>query len=198
MQDHPTSSLVPHARYWLGRIHHKHGDLVAAKNEYREVLRAKPLSYYGFWSMARLGELGEVTVLEAPPPDPKKASLPQAIALLGADRPINVDRAIALHRAGLDRETLEELTAVDDALRKVRNTRGRTMLADLLHTLGAHHLAFRIGMRITDDGGDLETGEPYAWRAWRHAYPRAFEEHVDTASKQHEVDEDLILSLIHI
>ncbi len=196
MEDHPTSTLVPHARYWLGRIHHKNKAVEEAKAEYREVLRSKPLSYYGFWSMARLEELGEVTVLDPPPPAPKRATLAHVVELLGPTRPVGVDRAVALNREGLERETLEELSAVDDALHKIRNTRGRTMIADLLHTLGAHHLAFRIGMRITDDGGDLETGEPYAWRAWRHAYPRAFEDYVDVASKQHEVEEDLILSIM--
>lgn len=196
MSDHPTSSLVPHARYWLGRIHHRNKDVEAAKAEYREVLSAKPLSYYGFWSMARLEELGEVPVLNPPPPKPKRATLTQAIKLLGADRPTSIDRAVALHREGLSSEVLQELQEADKALKKVRNTRGRTMVADLLHTLGAHHLAFRIGMRIANDGGDLVTGEPYAWRAWRHAYPRAFDRYVDNASKRHEVDEDLVLAIM--
>jgi soluble lytic murein transglycosylase len=196
MEEHPTSTLVPHARYWLGRIHHKNKQIEEAKAEYREVLRSKPLSYYGFWSMARLEELGEVTVLDPPPAKPKRATLAHVVQMLGPSRPIGVDRAVALHREKLNREVLQELTAVDDALDDVKNTRGRTMIADLLHTLGAHHLAFRIGMRIANGGGDLETGEPYAWRAWRHAYPRAFESYVDVASKQHEVEEDLILSIM--
>lgn len=196
LEEHPESSLAPHARYWIGRIHHRNKALDRAKQEYREVLKLAPLSYYGFWSMERLAELGEETVLTPPPPVAPPARIRRVVEMLGSSRPILIDRAIALHAADMKNEALEELSASARYLRRGRDYRGRTMVADLLHRLGAHNLAFRVAILIAQDGGDLVSGEPYAWRAWRHAYPRAFETDVLSASKQHEVDDELILSIM--
>ena len=196
IQDHPTSELVAHARYWLGRIRHQEGEADLARQAYREVLKEAPLSYYGFWAAARLQELGETIVLDPPPPEAPPASLREALARLGAGRPTNLDRAVALHSADLDEETLEELSEAERALAKVKDTEGRTVVADMLTQLGAHHLAFRTAMRITQDGAELETGEPWAWRAWRHAYPKAFESAVKAAEVTHEVDAQLLLSIM--
>lgn len=196
IEEHPQSELVANARYWTGRIHQQAGEIDLAKNELREVLKTQPLSYYGFWSMARLEELGETTVLDAPPPVPGPATMRQALEVLGPDRPIGVDRAIALHQAKLTAEAQEELTAVESFLRGVKNFEGRTVVADMLSQLGAHYLAFRIGAAITADGGDLASGQPHAWRAWRHAYPRAYAPAVEEAGKTHQIDEDLVLSIM--
>jgi soluble lytic murein transglycosylase len=196
LEDHPGSSLGPQVHYWLGRIDQRANDLDKAREEYREVLKLAPLSYYGFWAMERLRQLGEETVLTPPPPEAPPASIAKVVELLGGSRPVLIDRAVALHAAGLQSEALEELTASASYLRQGRDTKGRTMVADLLHRLGAHHLAFRIAMGIAADGADLVSGAPWAWRAWRHAYPRAFEQEVAGASKAHQVDDELILSIM--
>lgn len=196
LEEHPNSSLAPHARYWIGRIRQRNNELDKAKQEYREVLKRAPLSYYGFWSMERLAELGEKTVLTPPPPVPPPARIRRVVEMLGPSRPILIDRAVALHAADMKNEALEELSASARYLRRGRDTRGRTMVADLLHRLGAHNLAFRVAILIAQDGGDLVSGEPYAWRAWRHAYPRAFEQDVVSASERHHVDDEFILSIM--
>lgn len=196
IQDHPTSEMLPAARYWLGRMRHNEGDAEQARQAYREVLKEAPLSYYGFWAAARLEELGETIVLDPPPPEAPPASLREVLARLGAGRPANLDRAVALHAADLEEETLEELGEAERALARVRDTEGRTLVADMLTQLGAHHLAFRTAMRITQDGGELQGGEPWAWRAWRHAYPKAFEGAVKGAEKAHEIDGQLVLSIM--
>ncbi len=196
IEEHPNSSLVPHAHYWLGRIRQRGSNLAQAKVEYREVLKSAPLSYYGFWASTRLEQLGEKIVLDAPPPKPAPASLRTTVRRLGLERPILIDRAIVLYRAGLGNLAQQELTAAARYFRSIRDGKGRTMVADMLKQLGAHNLAFRIALTITQDGSDLITGEPYAWRAWRHAYPLAFEKEVQSASKTHEVDEHLILSIM--
>lgn len=196
VSDHPTSSLVPHARYWIGRIRQRADDKDLARKAYREVIEAAPLSYYGFWAAARLEQLGETTILAPPPPTPPPASLREVLARLGANRPTNLDRAVLLFAADLGEEALEELEEAGRFLRKVRDTEGRTMVADMLAQLGAHHLAFRTGARITADGAELETGAPWAWRAWRHAYPQAFERYVDDAAEAHEVDPHLVFSIM--
>jgi len=196
IQDHPTSTLVPHARYWIGRIRHRAGEGELAKAAYREVLKEAPLSYYGFWAAARLEELGETTLLAAPPPSSPPATMRAVLARLGPSRPTNLDRAVMLHAAGLDKVSLEELSEAERFLRKVRDTEGCTMVADMLTQLGAHHMAFRTASRITAGGGDLQTGEPWAWRAWRHAYPSAYDRAVKTAEEAHNVDQHLILSIM--
>ncbi len=196
LEDHPQSTLAPTAHYWLGRIQNRAGDTDKAREEYREVLKVAPLSYYGFWSMERLRELGEETVLTAPPPEPTPPSLAKLVEMLGVSRPVLIDRAVALHAAGLQNDALDELTACASYLRRGRDTKGRTMVADLLDRLGAHNLAFRVALLIAQDGAELVTGEPWAWRAWRHAYPRAFPDEVAYASKAHQVDDALILSIM--
>jgi soluble lytic murein transglycosylase len=196
LQDHPQSSLAPTTHYWMGRMHQNNGEKDQARQEYHEVLRLSPLSYYGFWAVERLRQLGEETVLTAPPQQPPPTSIAKLVETLGGARPILIDRAVALHAAGLEYEALEELTASASYLKRGRDTKGRTTVADLLHRLGAHNLAFRIAIGIANDGADLVSGEPWAWRAWRHAYPRAFEDEVAVASKAHQVDDDFILSIM--
>ncbi len=195
LEEHPQSDLSPQARYWIGRIKQRGGDDDGAKDAYRQVLARTPLSYWGFWAMTRLEAYGEKTVLDAPP-ETKESPLSKIVAMLGPDRPINIDRAIALHNSDLKNEALDELTAANTYLRKIKDTAGRTMVADLLQALGAHYMAFLVGSSIALDGGDLVSGKPYAWRAWRHAYPRAFDREVKVSSAAHAVDTELILSIM--
>ncbi|MCK6552248.1 tetratricopeptide repeat protein [Myxococcota bacterium] len=195
LEEHPNSELRPQARYWIARIRQRNGEADLARETYRQVLAASPLGYWGFWATRRLEELGEKVALEAPPPT-KFASVNEVIELLGPKRPINIDRAIALHKADLEDDALDELSAANGYLKKIRDTAGRTMIADLLQQLGAHHLAYRVGASIAQDGADLVTGKSWAWRAWRHAYPRAFEEATSTAATTHEIDTELILAIM--
>jgi soluble lytic murein transglycosylase len=195
LEEHPNTDLGPQARYWIGRIKHRGGDEEGAKTSYREVLARVPLSYWGFWAMTRLEQLGEKTVLE-PPPATKEAPMSKIVGLLGPERPINIDRAIALYNSDLKNDALDELTAANTYLRKIKDTAGRTMVADLLQALGAHHLAFLVGAGIAQDGGDLVSGKPHAWRAWRHAYPRAFDKEVKASAAAHEVQDQFILSIM--
>ena len=196
LTEHADSTLVPHVWYWMGRIAHARNHAEEARNRYRNVLGLSPLSYYGFWATARLAELGEVTVLKPPPPEPKPASLSTVIERLGPDRPRLIDRAVALHAAGLEAEAATELRAASSALRKIRDAEGRTLVADMLHQLGAHHLAFRLASSLTEDGGELASGEPWLWRAWRHAYPDAFEDEVRAAHDAHEVETNLVWAVM--
>jgi soluble lytic murein transglycosylase len=195
LEEHPLSDLRPQARYWMGRIRQRANEIADAKEEYREVLAAAPLSYWGFWAILRLKELGEEVALNAPPPT-EVAPIPTVVEMLGPKRPRGIDRAIALHHADLANDALEELQAVNAYLKSVKDTAGRTMVADMLQALGAHYLAYRVGSSICSDGGELVSGKPWAWRAWRHAYPNAFEREVEVASEAHTLDQRLILSIM--
>jgi peptidoglycan lytic transglycosylase len=195
LEEHPMSELRPQVRYWLGRIRQRANDPEGARQEYREVLAIGPLAYWGFWAMTRLKELGEDVVLNPPPPT-EVAPIPRVVEMLGPERPRGIDRAIALHQADLPNDALDELTAVNAYLKSVKDTAGRTMVADMLQALGAHYLAYRVGASIASDGAELVTGKPWAWRAWRHAYPNAFESAVSRASEAHAIDQRLILSIM--
>lgn len=196
IDEHPTSTLVTHARYWVGRIFHRQNKMPAALAAYQRVVRSSPLSYYGFWAATRLDELGQPVEVTPPPEIEPPASIETALARLGNKRPINLDRAVLLHRANLTEEARHELDEAERALEMVRDTEGRTIIADLLQTLGAHHLAFRVGMRVVPAANPLQQDAPWVWRAWRHAYPLAFLEEVERAQKAHGTEPALILSIM--
>jgi soluble lytic murein transglycosylase len=195
LEEHPNNEMCLFARYWTARIRERNGDLDGAREAYRDVLRAAPLSYHGHWASNHLQKLGERVILTAPADD-KRATVSEVLALLGPKRPIGIDRAIALHKAGLEVEAQEELDTASASLAKVKDTRGRVMIAEMLESLGAHHQAFRIAVGITLDGGDLITGRPYAWRAWRLAYPKAFWGEVQDAAESVGIDPLLVLAIM--
>ena len=197
LTEHEDSTLVPHARYWLGRMAHKQKKPEEARQHYRQVVAEAPLSYYGFWAQARLAELGEVIVFPAPPKPSKPPTLAELIERLGPDRPRLIDRSIALRAAGLDLEASAELRAAESTLRRVNDSDGRLLVTEALHQLGAHYLAYRLASSITETGAELMSGEPWAWRAWRQAYPDAFVDEVNAAFEAHQVDRDLIWAIMH-
>lgn len=194
--DHPTSEMALWAHYWGGRIRERSQDTEGARAAYRNVLRIAPLSYQASWAAVRLERLGERVVMSAPRAPERPAGLVDVLTLLGATRPVGVDRGIALHRAGLEEEAVEELDEANGELAKVKDMRGRVMIAEMLESLGAHHQAYRFATRLTQSGADLVTGEPYAWRAWRLAYPKAFEAEVKAAAEAHDIDPLLLLSIM--
>ncbi|MFO0727414.1 MAG: transglycosylase SLT domain-containing protein [Myxococcota bacterium] len=195
LEEHPQSDMALFAHYWTGRIKERAGEIDDARTSYRNVLRMAPLSYQAAWAEARLDKLGERVAMEAPKTD-RPASLEQTLCMLGTKRPRSVDRGIALQRGNVDDEAYEELDAASEALADVKDTRGRVMIAEMLAALGAHNQAFRMASRITAGGADLLAGEPYAWRAWRLAFPKAFEDEVKRASEAHGIDPLLVLSIM--
>ena len=195
LDEHPSSDMIRWAHYWTGRFAETAGDLRTARRAYRELLKIAPLSYFGHWSIIALERLGEQIVFDAPPPAPR-VDLRKAIEAIGRTRPINLDRGMALSAAGMSATAIQELRAASRALRKVKKTRTRVLIAELIGSLGAHHQAFRLAAAVARDGGDLVSGRPYAWRAWRLAYPKAFWKDVEAAAKVHEVDPFLVLSIM--
>lgn len=194
--DHPTSEMALWAHYWSGRIKERGADASGARASYRDVIRIAPLSYQASWASSRLEKLGEKVVLGAPRGPDRPSTVAEVLALLGPSRPVGVDRGIALHRGGLEAEAFEELEEANADLAKVKDMRGRVMIAEMLVSLGAHFQAYRFATRLTQTGADLVTGERYAWRAWRLAYPKAFEDEVNAAAAAHGVDPLLLLSIM--
>ncbi|MEM7678655.1 MAG: lytic transglycosylase domain-containing protein [Myxococcota bacterium] len=127
-----------------------------------------------------------------PPPSTIEAVIKQ----LGSDRPRLIDRGVALHAVGLEEEAEIELRRAERTLRRVRDGKDRTQIADLLHQLGAHYIAFRLAASVTDEGAELVDGEPWIWRAWRQSYPDAFAEEVAAAHEAHEVETNLVWAVM--
>lgn len=196
VEQHPGSEMTLFAHYWGGRSKERAGDVAGAQLAYRSVIRIAPLSYQAAWAQHRLEKLGERVVLTAPASSERPATLDEVLVLLGRARPAGIDRAIALQRGGLEEDAMEELDALDGQLARVRDARGRVMIAELLAALGAHHQAFRFANQLVQRGADLLNGEPFAWRAWRLAFPKAFPEEVAVAAEAHGVDPLFILAIM--
>lgn len=195
-REHARSSLTPQAYYWIGRIAQRSERAGAAKDAYDAVLAREPLRYYALWASRRLGELGVKLDAPTPPEDASdEATVASVLAGLGPKRPITVDRAIHLHRVGRLAEAVEELESSGAALRE-SDRAVRADVAALLHRLGAHHLAFRNALGITGDGSKLADGDPLEWRAWRHAYPRAFAAEVSSAHEAHAVQPEMVWAVM--
>lgn len=194
--EHPRSPLFVHARYWLGKVYERQTQPSEAIAEYEHAVRTAPLSYYGFMARLRLNALGTPEALPPPTDVAPHASLPQVIRRLGKQRPINLDRAVLLFSLDMQDETFDELEEASQFLRKVADRKGRTMIADLLAQLGSHYRAFRLGVQLAMQNPRPDVEAPWQWRAWRHAYPRAFSRAVSAAAKKHEVDPDLVWSVM--
>lgn len=193
---HPGSSLVPFAHYWSGRIHARNERPEAAVAAYQATVDAAPLSYYGFWARRRLASAG--SPVEAPQPDDDLPvfSVAQARTELGLGS-VHVDRAVAFFDAGLEDWVEEEMKRALESLPASRSARDRVLRADLCRRLGAHRLAFRLGLAARPRLKDLKGDDAHwSWRLLRHAYPRAFEEEVRTNASEHGVSPDLVWSVI--
>jgi len=195
LEDHPDSEMGLWSYYWKGKIQEQLKKTKSAKTAYREILKKAPLSYWGHWASTALTRLGEQVILKAPP-ELKIASIDQALRAMPKNRPVTVDRGIALFEVDLESEAIEELRAASRELEKVKNRKARIMVAEMLGQLGAHHQGFRMAAAITKSGTNLASGHTYAWRAWRLAYPFAYEQEVKAAAKHHKVDPYLVLSIM--
>lgn len=197
LSEHSRSSLVPAVHYWLGRLAEREKATKKAVERYQSVLAVAPLGYYGLWASRRLEDLGQKRPpLRSPGPagvDP--GSVPAALSALGPKRPISVDRAVLLEKAGRPGEALDELASSRGALLDL-GSRARPHVAALLHALGAHQLGFRMARTLTSSGKELESGGERAWRAWRFAYPRAFVPFVEAARKAHTVRKELVWAIM--
>lgn len=195
LHEHPRSSLRPQSLYWLGRIAGKEGKADVAQRFFEETFETAPLSYYGSWASIRLRQAGGADRLfppASPPPESPKALL----RAMGPRRPILVDRALALAGRRCHAIVRTELRGAAEAMRRQRDLHGRALMTQLLEQLGAHDMSFRQAARLTTEPGQLRSGRPAAWAAWRTAYPRAFERPVQRAAKKHEIPPSLIWAVM--
>src|SRR5215467_3386536 len=162
LQDrYPRSGLVPQAKYWRVRVKQLAGGKPV--EEYQDILKLYPQTFYGLLAQERLRELGakpEAIFTERPhlstkPVTAPELALPQTLA-----------------RAGLWRESAEELRARLGAVHTPEAAlRVGTALARVGEAWAAYHLANR-----------LLWGKAYAQKdpaALALLYPRPYVAHVD-------------------
>jgi soluble lytic murein transglycosylase len=183
----PDPELRDGATYWLARAHERAEHWQAAIDAYREVAVRSPFRYYGLWSRAHLRTL-HVPWKPAPRISDPPATIEEAIALLGKDRPINVDRAYALYKQGDVPEEVEELLAALEHYRRTRNRLGMTIIIDLFHIFDRDKWASLAARAIADESPEQPGAEPFFWRVWRWAYPTPYEPEVERAANDHAVD----------
>jgi soluble lytic murein transglycosylase len=132
----PRSSLVPQARYWSARAAQLGGAAAdAVSPDYEGLIALFPGSFYALLAQARLVELGRSPPL--PFPEPPRADFQETT-------PAELERAVALSRAGLFRDAALE---VDAQLASVRTPADALRFGQALQQLGefghAHALAAR-------------------------------------------------------
>jgi tetratricopeptide (TPR) repeat protein len=193
---HPTSDLVPFAHYWTGRSFERNGAQDEAVEAYRQASSAAPLSYYAFWARTRLEAMGETIERPEPPGPMAPFDLRQILVDLGPRRPVSVDRAVALHAAGLDDDVDDEVRTLLRELPSPASLRQLVLRVDLLHGLGAHARAFRYAYAHRPPAAGVMKGEYWPWRVHRLVHPEAYASSVKEAAAEHGVDPMLVWSIM--
>jgi soluble lytic murein transglycosylase len=184
------------AAYWLARTRERKVELNPAIEGYRRLASESPFRYYGLLARTRLEKLG-APLLIAPPPESASPATPEELARrLGPERPVTVDRAIALFRANLRSEAIEELLAAAAVYRGTRDAVGLASMIDAFQMFEREKWASVLARNIADDDGVQPGDSPELWRLWRTAYPVPFLAEVERASKDHQVDPFLTYSVM--
>jgi len=193
----PTSSYLPEAVYWLGRVAERSGDVPRARACFLKVAGRFPQTYWGTTARARLQGLGpagddppaEVPVLElVKPPKP----LPDLFAPLPPAAVARDSRARALAAIGFD-------TSADLEWRAGYSETGS---AALLVSLAQSALAEgRYGVSIVTIRQAVPQLEARRWEelpvsVWNAAFPMPYEEEIRVAAEREGLDPMLVAGLI--
>jgi len=175
---YPRSSLIPQAKYWRVRVKHLAGGKPV--DEYQDILKLYPHSFYGLVAQERLRELGvkpEAFFTERPHLPTKVVQAPE----------LTLPRALAT--AGLWRESAEELKARLGAVHTPEAAlRVGTALARVGEAWAAYHLANR-----------LLWGKAYGQKdpaALALLYPRPYVSHVDETARAQGVHSSLLYAIM--
>lgn len=181
--------------YWLGRTLEREGSSDEADYEYRSIVSTRPLTYYGLLARARLESRETIPLFQGLSPPPPAATAEEIAANLGPLRPIAIDRGVALLRARLISEGVEELLAAAEEYRRRADPSGMAAVIDLFAMFERDAWAFLIARNLVDSSRTV-TPAPDLWRLWRVAYPTPFEAPVTDASRDHEVDPLLLYAVM--
>ena len=193
----PSSSYLPEALYWLGRVAERSGDLPRARAFFLKVAGRFPQTYWGSTARARLQGLGrggedppeEIPVLSlVRPPKP----LPDIFAPLSPAAAARDSRARALAAIGFD----------SSADLEWRAGYAETGAASLLVSLAQNALAEgRYGVSIVTIRQAIPQLEARRWEelptgVWAAAFPMPFAEEIRAAAERQGLDPMLVAGLI--
>jgi len=179
LQDrYPRSGLVPQAKYWRVRVKQLAGGKPV--EEYQDILKLYPQTFYGLLAQERLRELGakpEALFTERPhlstkPVTAPELALPQALA-----------------RAGLWRESAEELRA---RLGAVHTPDAALRVGTALARVGEMWAAYGLANRLL-------WGKAYGQKdpgALALLYPRPYVSHVDETARAQGVHASLLYAIM--
>jgi soluble lytic murein transglycosylase len=175
---YPRSGLVPQAKYWRVRVKQLAGGKPI--EDYQDILKLYPQTFYGLLATERLRELGvkpEVFFTERPRLSSKVVAAPE-LAL-----------PQALARAGLWRESAEELRA---RLGAVHTPEAALRVGTALARVGENWAAYGLANRLL-------WGKAYGQKdpgALALLYPRPYVSHVDETARAQGVHASLLYAIM--
>jgi soluble lytic murein transglycosylase len=167
----PTSQLVPQARYWSARsLQLSGGDLSLVLEEYQQLMKLFPGSYYSVLAQSRLRELGK----EPPPQFPEPPRSPKVAQS-------DLGLAQLLSEAGLPRDASLE---AERRIERVRGTAEAIQLGHALQQMGEYGRAYALAARLLW-GSAYSSKDPDALTLF---YPRAYQPTVERLAEEQSID----------
>jgi len=176
----PNSALCAQARYWAARSLEITGDYVdQVADEYRQLIRLFPGSFYALLADLRLRDLG----LERPIAFPEQPRAPKGAF------PTDLLLARALSEAGLARDANLESGHRVDAIRRPEDA---VRVGHALHEMGEYGRAYGLAARVLwANAYTNKEGEAVAL-----LYPRAYQATVEKLAKEHAIDPYLVWAIM--
>lgn len=175
---YPRSGLVPQAKYWRVRVKHLAGGKPV--DEYQDILKLYPQTFYGLLAQERLRELGAK-------PEPIFTERPKLSTKVAPAPELALPRALA--GAGLWRESAEELRA---RLGAVHTPEAALRIGTALARVGEAWAAYNLANRLL-------WGKAYGQKdpaALALLYPRPYVSHVDETARAQGVHASLLYAIM--
>jgi len=189
----PNSTSSMHAAsqawYWLARSKEHLGHMPLAVQDFQEIIKAYPLTYYGQLAQARMGLTGgesqSWTVLAST--DPKRNGIPTQL-----QQDVHFQRLTSLQAVEFSHEALQELEQVYASYGT--DPEMFPQIVNLAGSLGAYDIGIRLAIRHF--GQTLRTGQlPPTSLVWSGAFPMGYQSIIQSVVPQH-VDPFLVSGLI--
>jgi soluble lytic murein transglycosylase len=178
VERYPKSTLVPQARYWRARVKHLSGG--NAVDDYLDIVRTYPASFYALVASERMRELGVK-------PPPLFAERPRLPTQAPPSPELTLPRALAA--AGLWREAAEELRT---RLGQVHTPEQALRVGSSLAILGEAWAAYPLANRLLW-GRAYSQKDPVALAL---LYPRPYAAHVEETARAAGVSTGLLYAMM--
>ncbi len=187
VRDYPQSSLVPQARYWAARsadllgdgTRADGGDTSVAADEYSDLIRQFPGSFYARLAAERLSERGMA------PAAPFTAISSVAVRSI----PPELKLAVLLTRAGLLIDAREE---IDRLVTRIQTAAEAARFGRALQSIGEFGAAYALSARLLWGAAFSQKDD----EALALMFPRAFASNVTDASQDYGIDPHLAWAIM--